>query len=99
MPGGGGPKGENLKGYVWREEGWGEEEGRWMVRGVGEGSGPFVVEEEKDAGGGGGGEARGVEKQRGGLKGLCFPQVPEWGEHTWTVVVGALRQPPREGRG
>lgn len=94
MPGGGGPRGENLKGYVWREEGWGEEEGGWMGRGGGEWS----------IRGGGRGECRGRRRgQRsggwGGLEGLSFPQVPEWGEHTWTVVVGALRQPPREGRG
>lgn len=69
-----------------------------MVRGVGEGSGPSVVEEEEDAGVGEGGD--GDEVCVGGsLKGLSFPQVPEWGERTWTVVVGALRQPPREGRG
>lgn len=93
MPGGGGPRGENLKGYVWREEGW--REGRGMD-GEGSGGGEWSIR------GGGRGECRGREgdgEVGGSLKGLSFPQVPEWGEHTWTVVVGALRQPPREGRG
>ena len=64
-----------------------------MERRVGEGSGPSEVEEEEDAGGGeGDGEVVGALK-------ASFPQVPEWGARPWMVVVGALRPPPREGRG
>lgn len=64
-----------------------------MVRRVEEGSGPSEVEEEEDAGGGeGDGEVVGALK-------ASFPQVPEWGARPWMVVVGALRPPPREGRG
>lgn len=64
-----------------------------MVRRAEEGSGPSEVEEEEDAGGGeGDGEVVGALK-------ASFPQVPEWGARPWMVVVGALRPPPREGRG
>lgn len=99
MPGGGGPRGENLKGYVWREEGWGEEEGGWMGGEWGRGVvHPWWRKRRMRGVGGGKGDGE-VVVVVGSLKGLSFPQVPEWGECTWTVVAGALRQPPREEGG
>lgn len=59
----GGSRGQNLKGFEWNGKGGREEEGGWMERRVGEGSGPSEVEEEEDAGGGeGDGEVVGASK-------------------------------------
>lgn len=58
-----GPEGLKLKGVSVEGEGWGEEEGGWMGRKVGEGCGLSEVQEEEDEGGvEGDGEAGRISK-------------------------------------
>lgn len=64
-----------------------------MVKGVGEGVVHPRWMKRRMPRGEGDGEVVGASRAS------LSPQVPEWGARPWMVVVGALRQPPREGRG